>query len=232
MRLSLTHASPQNTESRQFGTISVGKRPDVGELLVSEGLATTQRHRDDDEKSARYDELVAAESVAKAAKKGLHSEKGGKRGTINDLADPRKAKAYSGSLMRSKTLKAVVEYVFNGARFRMLIPSENCYITFSPNALRCPQPSASPGSRVTKVAEPFGDESKRHARMTVLQRTVEILCTGVTNGGVITGTMSAYTTKLYQLTPFGFKLRLGWGLAFGAMNIEKWELLNPSLQKQ
>ena len=52
---------PNNTEKRQFGTISVGKRADVGETLISEGLATTQRHRDDDEKSARYDELVAAE---------------------------------------------------------------------------------------------------------------------------------------------------------------------------
>lgn len=40
-----------------------------------------------------------------------------------------------------------------------------------------------------KPAEPFGDASKRHARLTVLQRTVEIICTGVTNGGVITGDM-------------------------------------------
>jgi endonuclease YncB( thermonuclease family) len=51
----------QNTEKRQFGTISVGKREDVGEVLVAEGLAVTQRHRDDDEKSPRYDELCAAE---------------------------------------------------------------------------------------------------------------------------------------------------------------------------
>ena len=52
---------PNNTEKRQFGTISVGKRADVGELLIAEGHATTQRHRDDDEKSSRYDELLAAE---------------------------------------------------------------------------------------------------------------------------------------------------------------------------
>ena len=52
---------PDRTDKRQFGTISVGKRADVGEVLITEGLATTQRHRDDDEKSARYDELVAAE---------------------------------------------------------------------------------------------------------------------------------------------------------------------------
>jgi endonuclease YncB( thermonuclease family) len=42
---------------------------------------------------------------------------------------------------------------------------------------------------LVKPAEPFGDASKRHARLTVLQRTVEITCTGVTNGGVITGNM-------------------------------------------
>jgi hypothetical protein len=30
---------------------------------------------------------------------------------------------------------------------------------------------------------------KRHARLTVLQRSVEIACSGVTPGGVITGTM-------------------------------------------
>eukprot|EP00545_Synedropsis_sp_CCMP1620_P000313 CAMPEP_0119007442 /NCGR_PEP_ID=MMETSP1176-20130426/3009_1 /TAXON_ID=265551 /ORGANISM="Synedropsis recta cf, Strain CCMP1620" /LENGTH=948 /DNA_ID=CAMNT_0006959593 /DNA_START=112 /DNA_END=2958 /DNA_ORIENTATION=+ len=181
----------ENTEKRQFGTVSVGKRDDVGEVLVTEGLATTQRHRDDDPKSSRYDELVAAESAAKIAKKGLHSEKEYKRGAINDLSDPRKAKAYSESLMRAKTMKAIVEFCFNGARMRMWIPSENCHITFSPDCLRCPQSSPSPGSRAVnaKAAEPFGDESKRHARLTVLQRSVEISCSGVSKGGVITGTL-------------------------------------------
>ena len=179
----------ENTERRQFGTISVKNREDVAEVLVSEGLATTQRHRDDDEKSPRYDELRAAESVASAAKKGVHSDAEYKRGSVNDLSEPRKAKAYSGSLMRAGTLKAVVDYVFNGARFKLLIPSENCYIVFSPDFLRCPQPSPNPGSRQAKAAEPFGDTAKRHARLTVLQRTVEIVCSGVTMGGVITGSM-------------------------------------------
>lgn len=177
----------ENTEKRQFGTVAVGKRPDISETLISEGLAVTQRHRDDDEKSPRYDELRAAEAVAKAAKKGVHSEQEYKKGAVNDLTVPQKAKAYSGSLMRAGTLKAVVEYAFNGSRFKLLVPSENCHIIFAPTYLRCPQPSPNPGSRATRPAEPFGDASKRHARLTVLQRSVEIICTGVTNGGVITG---------------------------------------------
>jgi staphylococcal nuclease domain-containing protein 1 len=176
-------------ENRQFGTISVKNKPDVGEALITEGLATTQFHKDGEVTSPRYDELRAAEAIAKAAKKGLHSEAEYKKKAQNDLSDPKKAKAYSGSLMRAGKLKAIVEYCFNGARFKMLLPSENCHIMFAPTCLRCPQPTSNPGSRVTKAAEPFGDSSKRHARLTVLQRTVEIDCNGVTMGGVITGSM-------------------------------------------
>lgn len=176
------------TEKRQFGTISVGKRADIGEVLITEGLATTQRHRDDDEKSSRYDELVAAESIAKASNKGMHSSSEYKPKTVNDLSDPKKAKTYASTLQRAGLTKAVVDYCFNGSRFKLLIPSENCYIMFALSNVRCPQPSPNVGSRnQTKAAEPFGDNSKRHSRLNIIQRTVEINCTGVTMGGVMTG---------------------------------------------
>lgn len=132
----------QSTENRQFGTISVGKRPDVGETLVLEGLAVTQHHRDDEEKSPRYDLLVAAENASKDAQKGVHSPKEYKPNTTNDLTDPKKAKAYSGSLFRAGTLKAIVEYVFNGSRFKLFVPAENCHIMFALENLKSPQPSA------------------------------------------------------------------------------------------
>jgi staphylococcal nuclease domain-containing protein 1 len=176
------------TEKRQFGTISVGKRADIGEVLITEGLATTQRHRDDDEKSSRYDELVAAESIAKASNKGMHSSSEYKPKTVNDLSDPKKAKTYASTLQRAGMTKAVVDYCFNGSRFKLFVPSENCYIMFALSNIRCPQPSPNPGSKnQTKAAEPFGDNSKRHSRLNVMQRTVEINCTGVTMGGVMTG---------------------------------------------
>ena len=62
--------------------------------------------------------------------------------TINDLTDPRKAKAYSGSLMRAGRVKAIVEYVFNGSRYKLVVPSENCHIVFALQNLKSPQPSA------------------------------------------------------------------------------------------
>jgi len=181
---------PGVEEKRAFGTVACGKHQDIGEVLITEGFAVTQRHRDDDEKSPRYDELHAAEAAAKAAKKRVHKEGEYKPGAINDLTDPRKAKAYSGSLTRGGSMKGVVEFVFNGALFKVFVPSENCYIRFSPNYIRCPQPSPSPGSKQqSRPAEPFGDESKRHARLNVLQRQVEISCSNVTNSGIIVGSM-------------------------------------------
>lgn len=178
------------TEKRQFGTISTKQKTDIGEILIAEGLATTQRHRDDDEKSARYDELVAAESVAIATKKGIHSGSEYKPKTINDLTDPKKGKASAATLQRAGVTKAIVDYVFNGSRFKLFVPSENCYIAFALSNVRCPQPSPSAGAASrgkAKAVEPFGDASKRHSRLNLLQRQVDIVCTGVTQGGVMTG---------------------------------------------
>lgn len=178
------------TETRQFGTLSTKSKADIGEVLISEGLATTQYHKDGEDTSPSYDALRVAEVTAKESKRGMHSGKDYKTPSVNDISNPQKAKAYSGALMRAGKLKGIVEYCFNGARFKIHVPSENCYIMFAPNALRCPQPSPPTGTaRQVRPAEPFGDASKRHARLTILQRTVEINCTGVTLGGVIVGSI-------------------------------------------
>lgn len=43
--------------------------------------------------------------------------------------------------MRAGNMKAVVEHSFNGSRFKLFVPSENCHIVFALQDLRCPQPS-------------------------------------------------------------------------------------------
>jgi staphylococcal nuclease domain-containing protein 1 len=200
-----------NMEKRKFGTVSTKSKGDVGEALISEGLASTQFHKDGEETSPRYDELRAAEAIAKASKKGLHSEKEYKPPSIVDLSDPKKARAYSESLIRGGKLKAVVDYCFSGSRFKMSVPSENCYIMFAPDAVRSPQPSPPAGiTRQVRNAEPFGDASRRYARLTVLQRNVEIDCSGMTKGGVITG--SLFVGQSGQRKDYSLDL-LGSGLA-------------------
>ena len=46
----------------------------------------------------------------------------------------------------------------------------------------------------------------------------------------ITGTMSAYTAKWNQVATHAYTLRVGWGLAFGAMNMNKWNSLSEGQQ--
>lgn len=46
----------------------------------------------------------------------------------------------------------------------------------------------------------------------------------------ITGTMSAYTAKWYQAAKYVYSMRVGWGLAFGAMNMDKWNAMSESQQ--
>lgn len=132
------------------------------------------------------------QSVVKASKKGMHSDKEYKKKATNDLSDPKKAKTYAGSLQRAGQTKAIVDYVFNGSRFKLFVPSENCYIMFALGNVRCPQPSPNQGAisrGQARPAEPFGDASKRHSKMNLHQRQVDIVCTGVTNGGVMTGNL-------------------------------------------
>jgi len=43
--------------------------------------------------------------------------------------------------MRAGKIRAHIEFVFNGSRFKLFVPSENCHIVFALEDLRCPQPS-------------------------------------------------------------------------------------------
>ena len=68
----------------------------------------------------------------------------------------------------------------------------------------------------TSVTIPFGE-------------VIPALEKGVADCG-ITGTMSAYTAKWYQVATHAYTLRVGWGLAFGAMNLDKWNALSAEQQ--
>lgn len=46
----------------------------------------------------------------------------------------------------------------------------------------------------------------------------------------ITGTMSAYKANWQQVATHAYTLRVGWGLAFGAMNLDKWNSMSADQQ--
>lgn len=62
----------------------------VSEALVSKGFATVIRYRqDDDQRSSRYDELLAAEMKASKTSKGVHDKKEAPTHRVADLSGVR-----------------------------------------------------------------------------------------------------------------------------------------------
>lgn len=57
----------------------------------------------------------------------------------------------------------MVDYVFSGHRFKLVIPKETCSIAFSLSGVRCPA-----------RGEPYSEEAIAFMRRKILQRDVEV----------------------------------------------------------
>ncbi|XP_067387519.1 staphylococcal nuclease domain-containing protein 1 isoform X2 [Emydura macquarii macquarii] len=123
---------------RTCATVAIGGI-NIAEALVSKGLATVIRYRqDDDQRSSHYDELLAAEARAIKNGKGLHSKKEMPIHRVADISgDTQKAKQFLPFLQRAGRSEAVVEYVFSGSRLKLYMPKETCLITFLLAAVSC-----------------------------------------------------------------------------------------------
>uniref|UniRef100_A0A671LF76 Staphylococcal nuclease domain-containing protein 1 n=1 Tax=Sinocyclocheilus anshuiensis TaxID=1608454 RepID=A0A671LF76_9TELE len=160
---------------RTCATVTIGGI-NIAEALVSKGLATVIRYRqDDDQRSSHYDELLAAEARAIKNGKGLHSKKEVPIHRVADISgETQKAKQFLPFLQRAGRSEAVVEYVFSGSRLKLYMPKETCLITFLLAGIECPRGSRNmPGGM--QVAEPYSEEATIFTKELVLQREVRPL---------------------------------------------------------
>uniref|UniRef100_A0A8B9PVJ1 Staphylococcal nuclease and tudor domain containing 1 n=1 Tax=Apteryx owenii TaxID=8824 RepID=A0A8B9PVJ1_APTOW len=168
---SATETVPAFSE-RTCATVSIGGI-NIAEALVSKGLATVIRYRqDDDQRSSHYDELLAAEARAIKNGKGLHSKKEVPIHRVADISgDTQKAKQFLPFLQRAGRSEAVVEYVFSGSRLKLFMPKETCLITFLLAGIECPRGARNlPG--LVQEGEPFSEEATHFTKELVLQREV------------------------------------------------------------
>jgi len=148
----------------------------VAEAMVSKGLATVVKYRqDDDQRSSHYDALLAAEMKAQKSGKGLHAKKDTPSHRINDYSgDAQKAKQLLPHLRRGHRIEALVEFVASGSRLRLFIPKESCLITFLLAGINCQKASRpAPGGKMVE-GDPFGEEALAFTKERCLQREVEI----------------------------------------------------------
>ncbi|CAI5786753.1 nuclease domain-containing 1 [Podarcis lilfordi] len=170
---SATDTAPAFSE-RTCATVTIGGI-NIAEALVSKGLASVIRYRqDDDQRSSHYDELLAAEARAIKNGKGLHSKKEVPIHRVADISgDTQKAKQFLPFLQRAGRSEAVVEYVFSGSRLKLYMPKETCLITFLLAGIECPRGARNlPG--LVQEGEPFSEEATLFTKELVLQREVEV----------------------------------------------------------
>jgi staphylococcal nuclease domain-containing protein 1 len=122
----------------------------VAEAIVSQGLAKVIRYKqDDDQRSSKYDELLAAEARAQKKSAGIHSKNEPILPKISEISsDVNKAKQFLPLLQRSGRCDALVEFVSSGSRFRVYLPKESCIITLLLSGIDCPRlgrPASSQG---------------------------------------------------------------------------------------
>ncbi|KAL1502357.1 hypothetical protein ABEB36_007507 [Hypothenemus hampei] len=169
-----TQEARDNFPEKVCATItSNGKN--VAEALVSKGLATVVRYRqDDDQRSSRYDDLLKAEAKAEKSQLGIHSKKDGGPMRVTEM-DAARAKLELDSFKRAHRLDAIVEFVASGARFRLYIPKSNSLATFLLSGINCPRATRPAiGNQPASEGEEYGDEALQFVKEKCLQREVSI----------------------------------------------------------
>jgi staphylococcal nuclease domain-containing protein 1 len=168
-----------------------GAAVDAGELLLIRGLAACIKHRGEEERSSRYDDLLAAERRAVASKKGLQNpNKEAPTHHVNDIAgNAAKARQFLPFLQRAGRCHGVVEYVVAGHRFKIAIPKEGAVVSFALAGTRCPQPPRQGEAPADRGAAADAGASLAFARRHCMQRDVEIEVDAVDKAGTFLGNL-------------------------------------------
>ena len=96
-----------------------------------------------------------------------------------------RAKQFLSTFQRQKRLPGIVEHVSSGSRFRILIPRENCRITFVLGGLRAPRA----GGRQGEKGEEGGEEALEWTSRRAYQRDVEFEVETTDRAGGFIGTL-------------------------------------------
>lgn len=183
----------QGTDDRLFATIRAitGNKElrgtEIGDMLLQRGLATVTRHRaGDEDRSPDWDRLIALEAEASEQKRGLHSGK--------ELSAPKyveasenvgRAHGYLTSLKRQGRVHAVVDFCASASRFKVIVPRENCRLTFVLAGIRAPRTARNPQEK----SEPFSQEGLAWSASRVLQRDVDLEVFSTDKAGGFIGAM-------------------------------------------
>lgn len=158
----------ENFPEKTCATVMLGN-VNIGEALVSRGLATVVKYRADEERKAtNYDLLMDGEMKAEKAKKGLHGKEGQAKKIVDLSFDSSKAKSFMPFLIKSGSMgvrkDGCVEHVYSSSRIKVFIPKENCLINLIVGGINADKASESK----------YGQEGFELVKSLVHQRDVQV----------------------------------------------------------
>jgi len=188
---SIDYIQPKSEDypEKVCGTVMLGDT-NIAEAIVSQGLARVIHYKqDDDQRSSKYDDLLAAESRAKKKACGLHSTKEVTTMKVADVSsDSNKAKQFLPFLQRSGRVDALVEFVSSGSRFRLYIAKESCLITLLLGSIDCPRLGRpAMGGAAATPSDEYADEAFLFSKSHCLQHEVKIEIESMDKGGNFIG---------------------------------------------
>lgn len=210
--------TPTNTTAANAtaaNTTAASNAANVAEMLLIRGLASTVKHRADDERSAYFERLFAAEENGKSSKKGIYSGKEAPVTRINDLSAPgsaAKARQHLPFLQRAGTITAIVEFVMSGSRLKLFVPKQSVAIAFSPSGVQCP-----------RKGDDFSDDALAFTRKRFMQRSVEIHIEAVDKLGTFLGSV-AVGEGVHKMDLSAALLQAGLGKIHGGVVEQSTEL--------
>jgi len=164
----------------------------IGEALITKGLGTVVRYRqDDDQRASDYDVLLAAEAKAQKSFKGIYGKKDVPmlmHHVVDITGDSVKAKQFLPFFKRAGKTNGLVEFVASGSRLRVFVPKEMRIITFILAGISCPRADRfDPKTKETIPGEAFGNEARAFTKELCLQREVEIEVEDIDKAGNFIG---------------------------------------------
>lgn len=162
---------------------------DYGLQGVKKGYLRLAPHRSDDPRAENFDALVEAEKEAAAASRNIHGRPAPVT-PLNDLLGPanlNKAKGWEPTFLRAGEMEGYIDHVFNGNRFKLVVPSNNVALSFILGGIRAPQMGRTQGGQLIRHADPFAEEAVSYIRENWLQRDVKFNVDVCDRGGNFIG---------------------------------------------
>lgn len=174
-----------NEEERRFCTVLVDNKLNLSRGLISSGLATVVRHGQNDERSSHYFELLQAEKEAISKKLCMHGRKPPLTHHSNDLTGQTTGQVQKYfMLLKDKRVKAIVEKVYSGTRFKLSLPTEYFVINFSVSGIM--SPSMGPRNEPDKE-KPYAKEALIFSQNNLAMREVDVQIEALDRTGAFVG---------------------------------------------